>query len=63
MDDLFHKGKAKLKHAFDKISGPPSHYTPSVPITMKRLGTETDIWRMRKQRGVNLGEISLCEES
>lgn len=61
MDDILHKGKAKFKHIFDKVTGPQSHYTPSVPISMQRLGTETDIWRMRKQRGVNLGESSLCE--
>lgn len=58
MDDLLHKGKAKVKHAFEKITGPQTHYTPSQPIRMQRLGTETDIWRLRKQRGVNLGEIS-----
>jgi glucan 1,3-beta-glucosidase len=58
MDDLFHKGKAKFKHAFDKFSGPQTHHTPSVPMSVQKFGTETDIWRMRKQRGVNLGEIS-----
>jgi hypothetical protein len=32
-------------------------------MPMQKLGTETDIWRMRKQRGVNLGETASCEET
>jgi hypothetical protein len=56
MDGLFHKSKAKLTHAFDKFTGPQTHHTHFVPMPTQRLGTETDIWRMRKQRGVNLGE-------
>ena len=63
MGDLLQKGKAKIKHAFDKVTGPQTHYAPSVPMPMQRLGTETDIWRMRKQRGVNLGERSLREDT
>ena len=63
MADLFHKGKAKFMHAFDKVTGPQTQHTHSVQMPMQRLGAEADIWRMRKQRGVNLGGISLCEET